>query len=307
MDDIPIDKLQDGMLCYITSKQQYYQWTNNKWDKFLISSDIKRVNTIEDLDLIDTSELLEGVMCFIKSKGKYYVWNSIKWTPLIIEDGMDGTSKVYIVQTQKEMEDLPKRYNIIEGCLCYLKDVGMYYKYVGNNTWNQFNYSETYYVGQEVIIDSKEPDDKSVLWVDTSDTYIEGKETLIENVIIQEILNSVKDMRESFQKEINLLKAEIKELRTIIESGDIVTELKDCFLSEEGDFFMTEDGDYIVSENAVESQPKGDFLLTEDGFTFATEDNTMFVLESSVDEPNPPKKGNFLLAENNDTFTTENG
>lgn len=273
MNNIPYDRLQDGMLCYVTNKEHYYQWSNNGWSKFIISTDIKRVDNVEDLKNIDTSELLEGVLCYVKSKGKYYVWNLVEWNPLItdINDGLDDDIKLYIVQTEDEMKGLSIQYTISEGALCYVKDIGIYYKFGSDKIWTTFNQSETYYIGQEVIIDTKEPTSKTALWVDTSDMYTHDLNSLVDNVIIKEILNSVQTLRNNFQKEIYALKSEVNELRSIIENGDFVVGSKDCLLTESGDFFMTEDGDLFLLESAEEVQAKN-ALLTENGEAFITED-----------------------------------
>ena len=278
MNNIPKERLQEGMLCFIKEKQMYYQW-NNSWDKFVVSSDVLKADTENALNKIDTTDLLEGTLCYVRNTGKFFVWNSKEWKNLIAdtEGEVVNYSKVFIVSTEGEMNDLNSLTTLEDGALCYVKTSATYYTY-NNSKWNILNQTVTIQMGQNVIISNEEPEDKTALWVDTNNMQNEENlESIINNPLVQELLNSFKIL----QGEIKILNGEIATLKEIIANGGFVPSepIKDyCFLTEEGDFILTEDGDNFVTEDYI---PGSYNPPTEDKVNncFLTEDNKYILTE----------------------------
>ena len=90
-DEISLDRLQEGMLCYVGGNiKKYYQWTNGKWENFSsggADSDILiyRVDTYNDMISLDKSVIKNGFLCHVKNdnNGCYlYYYHNNEWTTL---------------------------------------------------------------------------------------------------------------------------------------------------------------------------------------------------------------------------------
>ena len=95
-DSISSDRLQEGMLCYVSQTERYYQWKDEQWVVFSVgngdNSDgggtgtpMYRVDTYEDMLSINKLDVIDGTLCHIindRNQNYLYYYHGNEWKPV---------------------------------------------------------------------------------------------------------------------------------------------------------------------------------------------------------------------------------
>lgn len=90
-DNISSDRLQEGMLCYVSQAGQYYQWKNEQWVVFSVGGEggtgtpMYRVDTYEDMLSINKLDVIDGTLCHIindRNENYLYYYHGNEWKPV---------------------------------------------------------------------------------------------------------------------------------------------------------------------------------------------------------------------------------
>ena len=162
---------------------------NNGEFPLVDSNDVKggfyQVNTLRERDDIPTVRIKLGMICYVKSEDTTYQLKSL--TPMEWEE-LNLTGSM-VVSTISE-RDLIKADKLYVGLSVFVIETMLEYIYIGSGEWKQSS-TNSVYVG------SREPIDKSVLWIDDEDEEVYAT---LDTEMYEEITKSIKEIREIADK-----------------------------------------------------------------------------------------------------------
>ena len=219
-------------------------------------------DTLAERDAISTQRLQEGMLCYVIEDKSYYQWKNEQWIEFTVSGGSNGEDILFRVDTYLDMLSI-NSLDLKNGYLCHVTndEKGHHLYYYSNSEWKHFNAKHQVWIG------NTPPDDKTCLWVDTSNMVIDGNPgditmdnypTFIDTSLIQ----YMKEQILGLNNKINELK---KQLNEAIKNGGIggngsgggnnggttIITNGTYFTTEEGDYFITEDGNFIISEDSL--------------------------------------------------------
>ena len=228
----------------------------------------------------------------------------------------DTYQRIFRVDNDNEVEQILNNYGnaVGTGSMAFVKSTKNTYLFLGDNEWANIN---TFGNNSKIHVGDTPPDDKTMIWIDTSD------DTINEN-ILEETNNS---MLKAILDSISSLRKDVDTIKSIIKNGNITwpdddddndpVETVTYLVDESGEYiFITEDGDCIIDELVEYTEPEKPIVLTsrlclENGDFFITESGDYIVDETNeeTEEPEVPSAtvGNKLIGETGDTLITEIG
>ena len=291
-DSISSDRLQEGMLCYVSQTEQYYQWKDEEWIVFSIGSGgnsdgggtgtpMYRVDTYEDMLSINKLDVINGTLCHIINdihQNYLYYYHIDKWKPV-------GSKYQVWIGT-----DTPPNKN-----------------YLWVDTRNLVS-------GEDVTMENPPTfiDTQIVQYLKEQIYTLNNKIKELQNIINNGNFggnNGNNNNNNNNNNDNNGSYIELKGTYMVDENGNYL-------LTESGDFIITEDsfvdsispgeegyyeeielkGTYIVDEN-------GNYLLTESGGFIITEDS--YVDSTSPGEQKPSSGNNNNNNNNNNNGSNE--
>ena len=292
-------------------------------------------DTLAERDAISTQRLQEGMLCYVIEDKSYYQWKNEQWIKFTVSDGGgNGENILFRVDTYLDMLNI-NSLDLKNGYLCHVTndEKGHHLYYYSNGEWKHFN------AKYQVWIGNTPPDDKTCLWVDTSNMVIDGNpgDITIDNYptfIDTSLIQYMKEQILGLNNKINELKNQLNEAiknggiggngsgnnggTTIITNGTY-------FTTEEGDYFITEDGNFIITEESLIDDytpddegtiingggttitTNGTYFISEDGTYFVTEDGNFIMSEDSlVDDYTPDDEGTIINDGNNNNNNNNN-
>ena len=155
-----------------------------------------QVDTVQQMQEFPAAKIREGMLCYVADDNHMYQFRNNAWNIWVVEGTGGGTATIQIVSTLADLENPDLK---IEGSLVFVQETKDL-RYYNGEYWETFS---------KIYIQSTEPDDKSGIWIDTS----ENKEYLSSNTVIQDLL-----------KVINILQARVNKLEYALncqmDSGD---------------------------------------------------------------------------------------
>ena len=301
-DSITTDRLQEGMLCYVSEEKKYYQWTEEGWSDFTVANGdsdgsggnvsgddmgMYRVDTYEDMMNINPLNLKNGFFCHVvndKEKNHFYYYSNGKWK------SFNTRNQVWIGNTPPDDKS------------CLWVDT------------------------RNMVID----DDPSDITMDSYPTFIDTNLMQYMKEQIQTLHNKIKELQKIIQNGNFGGGGGNNGGGNNDDEGEIIQINGTYLVSEEGTYFITEDGDYIISEESIveEYTPddegnytgsggnsggeeivlKGTYLLDENGNYILTEDGNYVITEDSiVEEYTPDDEGKNTGSGNNNNNNNSNG
>lgn len=310
---------------------------NNGGYAIAYSNDIKgglhTKETLKERDMISSQRLQEGMLCYVIEDKSYYQWKNEQWIEFTVSGGSgNGEDILFRVDTYLDMLNI-NTLDLKNGYLCHVTsdENGHYLYYFSNGTWKHFNSKHQVWIG------NTPPDDKTCLWVDTSnmvidvdpgDITIDNYPTFIDTSLIQYMKEQILGLNNKIKELKNQLNEAIKN-GGIGGSGNnnggtttIVTN-DTYFITEEGEYLVTEDGYFIITEeSAVDNYTpdeegvvndgssvttNGTYLTSEDGTYFITEDGNFIMTEDSlVDNYTPDDEGTIINGGSNNGGNNNN-
>lgn len=308
---------------------------NNGGYAIAYSNDIKgglhSKATLKERDMISPQRLQEGMLCYVLEDKSYYQWKDEKWIEFTVSGGGgNGEDILFRVDTYLDMLNI-NALDLKNGYLCHVTNDtnGHFLYYYSNGEWKHFNSKHQVWIG------NTPPDDKTCLWVDTSNMVIDGDPgditidnypTFIDTSLIQYLKEQILGLN-------NKIKDLKNQLNEAIKNGGIgggnggnggnngggtttIVTNDTYFITEEGDYFVTEDGNFIITEeSSVDNYTpdeegiisggssvttNGTYLTSEDGTYFITEDGNFIMTEDSlVDNYTPDDEGTIINGGNN--------
>lgn len=307
---------------------------NNGGYAIAYSNDIKgglhSKATLKERDMISPQRLQEGMLCYVLEDKSYYQWKDEKWIEFTVSGGGgNGEDILFRVDTYLDMLNI-NALDLKNGYLCHVTNDtnGHFLYYYSNGEWKHFNSKHQVWIG------NTPPDDKTCLWVDTSNMVIDGNPgditidnypTFIDTSLIQYLKEQILGLN-------NKIKDLKNQLNEAIKNGGIgggnggnggnsggtttIVTNDTYFITEEGEYFVTEDGNFIITEDsAVDNYTpdeegvvsggnsittNGTYLTSEDGTYFITEDGNFIMTEDSlVDNYTPDDEGTIINGGNN--------
>ena len=241
---------------------------NNGGYAIAYSNDIKgglhSKATLKERDMISPQRLQEGMLCYVLEDKSYYQWKDEKWIVFTVcGGGGNGEDILFRVDTYLDMLNI-NALDLKNGYLCHVTNDtnGHFLYYYSNGEWKHFNSKHQVWIG------NTPPDDKSCLWVDTSNMVIDGNPgditidnypTFIDTSLIQYLKEQILGLN-------NKIKDLKNQLNEAIKNGGIgggnggnggnnsgtttIVTNDTYFITEEGDYFVTEDGNFIITEES---------------------------------------------------------
>lgn len=283
-------------------------------------------DTLAERNAISTQRLQEGMLCYVIEDKSYYQWKDEQWVEFTVSGGGgNGENILFRVDTYLDMLNI-NSLDLKNGYLCHVTndEKGHHLYYYSNGEWKHFNAKHQVWIG------NTPPDDKTCLWVDTSNMVIDGDagDITIDNYptfIDTSLIQYMKEQILRLNNKINELKNQLNEA---IKNGGIggnggnsggtttIVTNDTYFITEEGDYFITEDGNFIITEeSSVDNYTpdeegvigggssittNGTYLTSEDGIYFVTEDGNFIMTEDSlVDNYTPDDEGTIISGGNN--------
>ena len=303
---------------------------NNGGYAIAYSNDIKgglhSKATLKERDMISPQRLQEGMLCYVLEDKSYYQWKDEKWIEFTVSGGGgNGEDILFRVDTYLDMLNI-NALDLKNGYLCHVTSDtnGHFLYYYSNGEWKHFNSKHQVWIG------NTPPDDKTCLWVDTSNMVIDGDPgditidnypTFIDTSLIQYLKEQILGLNNKIKDLKNQLNEAIKNGGIGGNNGGnggnngggtttIVTN-DTYFITEDGEYFVTEDGNFIITEDsAVDNYTpdeegvvsggssittNGTYLTSEDGTYFITEDGNFIMTEDSlVDNYTPDDEGTII-------------
>ena len=293
---------------------------NNGGYAIAYSNDIKgglhTKETLKERDAISSQRLQEGMLCYVIEDKSYYQWKNEQWIEFTVSGGSgNGEDILFRVDTYLDMLNI-NTLDLKNGYLCHVTsdENGHYLYYYSNGEWKHFNSKYQVWIG------NTPPDDKTCLWVDTSNMVIDDDPnnitidsypTFIDTSLIQymkeQILglnNKIKDLKNQLNEAIKNGGIGGNEGNSGGTTTTIITN-DTYFITEEGEYFVTEDGNFIITEDSAvdnytpdeEGVISGGSSITTNGTYFTSEDGTYFITED----------GNFIMSEDSltDDYTPD--
>ena len=297
-DSITADRLQEGMLCYVSEEKRYYQWTTEGWSNFTVANSdnsgsgnvsgddmgMYRVDTYEDMININPLNLKNGFFCHVlndKEGNNFYYYSNGKWK------SFNTRNQVWIGNTPPDDKS------------CLWVDT------------------------RNMVID----DDPSDITMGSYPTFIDTDLIQYMKERLQELNNKIKELQKIIQNG-NFEGGNNNGSNN--DNGEIIQINGTYLVSEEGTYLTTEDGDYIISEESIveEYTPddegtstgggnnsgesitlKGTYLVDENGNYILTEDGNYIISEESiVEEYTPDDEGENTAGNgNNNNNGSNNG
>lgn len=304
-DNIPDERKQIGMLCYVSSASFYFMYLGkdslgkDNWQPFSPAPDFE-MHHHENREVLD--QITQDVFDYWTNKPDTLVDTTYQ--------------RIFRVDNDDEVDQIINTYGdaVATGSMAFVKNTRNTYLFLGDE-WANIN---TF--GTNIHIGDTPPEDITMVWIDTSDDNVTdevilGSET--NNAMIKAILESIKSLRE----DVDVIKAIIKNGNIEWpddDENDTPIESVIKLILEDGDFFITEDGEYIIDETIEYIEPekpsttKKDVILLENGDFFITENGDFIVDENSSgndEENSEPSQTliNKVIGENGDTLITEFG
>ena len=292
---------------------------NNGGYAIAYSNDIKgglhTKETLKERDMISSQRLQEGMLCYVIEDKSYYQWKNEQWIEFTVSGGSgNGEDILFRVDTYLDMLNI-NTLDLKNGYLCHVTsdENGHYLYYYSNGTWKHFNSKHQVWIG------NTPPDDKTCLWVDTSNMVIDDNPnnitidsypTFIDTSLIQymkeQILglsNKIKDLKNQLNEAIK--NGGIGGGNGGNSGGTTIITNDTYFITEEGEYFVTEDGYFIITEESTvdnyvpdeEGVVSGESSVSTNGTYFTSEDGTYFITED----------GNFIMSEDSltDDYTPD--
>ena len=308
---------------------------NNGGYAIAYSNDIKgglhSKATLKERDMISPQRLQEGMLCYVLEDKSYYQWKDEKWIEFTVSGGGgNGEDILFRVDTYLDMLNI-NALDLKNGYLCHVTSDtnGHFLYYYSNGEWKHFNSKHQVWIG------NTPPDDKTCLWVDTSNMVIDGDPgditidnypTFIDTSLIQYLKEQILGLNNKIKDLKNQLNEAIKNGGIGGNNGGnggnngggtttIVTN-DTYFITEDGEYFVTEDGNFIITEDSTVDNytpdeegvvsggssitTNGTYLTSEDGTYFITEDGNFIMTEDSlVDNYTPDDEGTIINDGNN--------
>ena len=332
---IPKDRVQYGMLCYAKKEDSYFVYLpaaitkkengetitrSEGWQ--LIPGFASTENTINlsELHKHANKDVLDKITDENLTKlAGLENYDDTEIRRLIDEKTVtldDTYQRIFRVDNDNEVEQILNNYGnaVGTGSMAFVKSTKNTYLFLGDNEWANIN---TFGNNSKIHVGDTPPDDKTMIWIDTSD------DTINEN-ILEETNNS---MLKAILDSISSLRKDVDTIKSIIKNGNITwpdddddndpVETVTYLVDESGEYiFITEDGDCIIDELVEYTEPEKPIVLTsrlclENGDFFITESGDYIVDETNeeTEEPEVPSAtvGNKLIGETGDTLITEIG
>ena len=92
-DNIPNERLEEGMLCYVQDEKAMYQYVDSTWRKFETGGSGGGIYSVVDLearDNIPEEELKEGMLCYVQSEKATYQYIESAWQKFETGGGTGG-------------------------------------------------------------------------------------------------------------------------------------------------------------------------------------------------------------------------
>ena len=210
--------------------------------------------TLAERDAISSQRLQEGMLCYVVEEKSYYQWKDEQWQNFTVDDG-NREDILFRVDTYLDMLSI-NALDLRNGYLCHVTndENGNFLYYYSNGTWKHFNSKHQVWIG------TTPPDDKTCLWVDTSNMVIDGDPgditidnypTFIDTSLMQYMKEQILGLNNKIKELKNQLNEAIKNGGFNNNSGTSVTTNGTYFISEDETYFVTEDGKFIMSEDSL--------------------------------------------------------